>query len=283
MAEKKGKEILEVPEKIQQDPLTYNEALKYMVEQKKAEFQAIQGKIMQYKTQISSLEQRLISLEGDHNAKLLAEKQKFENYSQQKNAELNNRESVVRQSEEDYLSRKVALEERETKVEQINEERRKLVDERLKYEQLNNQAQLKFNEANNLFGEAVTKSDNASKDKQEAVNKLNEVRNTLSIIERSKDELKEKEIDVQKQTDNLISLRKEISPQIEELNRLNDENESKIKDIVLREQAINDRMAEDNKLLSILDEKGRNLQKKEIELSSKEQELLRKEIVIKNL
>ena len=277
-----AKDTLEVPEK-QQDQFTYAESVKYLVEQKKAEFQAIQGKIAQYKTQVATLEQRLISLEGEHKAKLLAEKQAFERDKQQKTNELANRFSALQKNEGDYVQRKIAIEERELRVENVNREKKALLDERLKYEQLNTQAKAKFGEANNLYDEAVKKIDDASKKEADVNNKLTAIKNIKSIVNKRKEDLIAQENEIKKQADNLIALRKEIAPKIEELNKLNLESNKKIADIIQKEKEIKDRIEEDNKIMSVIEEREKRLKQKELDLATKEQELLRKEIVIKNL
>ena len=91
----KEKEILEVSEK---DQFGYAESVKYLVEQKRAEFQALQGKINQYKTQLATLEQRLITLESEHKAKLLLDRQKFEGEKQNTLNDLNNRSEALRKA-----------------------------------------------------------------------------------------------------------------------------------------------------------------------------------------
>jgi chromosome segregation protein len=277
-----AKESLSTPEKLSND-VNSVELLKYAVEQKKAEFQAIQGKITQYKTQISSLEQRLITLESEHKAKMLAEIQKFERERQAKVNDMNNRDEALRKGEADLIRRKIDIEAKETKNEEVNRLKNDLLNEKLKYENLNNEAQIKFNQANELYGHAVKKVDEAAITEKLNSEKLTEAKNILSIAEQKESVNKERELDIKKQADNLIALRKELNPKIDELKKLCSESDAKLKELSKKEQEIKDRIEEDNKLISALDEKEKRLSKKERDLATKEQELLRKDLVIKNL
>lgn len=277
-----AKELLETPRKLDEQ-FSNVELLKYAVEQKKAEFQALQGKITQYKTQLASLEQRLITVESEHKQKLLLEKQNFEREKQAQQNEMSNRFDTLQKAEADYARRKTELEVREAQVEKRSEDNKKLLDERLRYENLNNQAQLRFNEANNLFGEAVKKMDEAAKIEKEADDKLIEVKNTQSIIDNQREDLLMLNKDTSAQIENLNALRKEINPKIDELKSLIIQQEKKLAEIAQEEQGLKDRIEEDDKLMSAIQEREKRVKNKELELATKEQELLRKEVVFNNL
>ncbi len=85
-----------------------------------------------------------------------------------------------------------------------------------------------------------------------------------------------------KQKENLENLRNEITPKIDEYQGLVTKNEKILKEITQKEQDIKDKIEEDNKLFANLDEKQRILKTKEIDISTREEELLRKEITLKN-
>lgn len=280
----KEREVLTVDKK-QEETMNMNdlEIVKLGVELKKAELQATQGKITQYKTLLGALEVKLQNVESEHKAKLAQERQKFESERQLKLNELANREEVLRKGEEQYVHRKIALEEREAQAERINEERKQLFNEKLKYEQLNNEAQIRFNEANNLFGEAVKKSDEAAKKDLQADNKLTEAKNILSIVEGIKNANAEKENDIKKQAENLIQLRNEINPKIEEYRELVKKNEGILEALRLKEQELKDRVEENNKLFDSIVEREQKVKERELNVVTKEQELLRKGLLIENL
>ena len=56
----------------------YNEMLKQVVAQKKSEFEALQGKIVQYKTQLSALEEQLRRIKIDSDAEIAHSKTKWQ-------------------------------------------------------------------------------------------------------------------------------------------------------------------------------------------------------------
>lgn len=281
MSKEKEKEFLEIPEK-KQDQFVYIEAVKYMVQQKKAEFEALQGKITQYKTQLSVLESRLLTLESEHNAKLLQDRQKFENEKQIKLNDLMNRTDALQRGEADLIHRKIIIEEQESEIEKTKQERKNLLDEKMKFEHFNTELEIKFKEANEKMEAAIILNDKASTKNLDADTKFKEANNQLSISQRIKDEYLEKEEDIKKQTENLITLREEIAPQIEELKSLIAKNEETISEISKKEQNMKDRIEEDNQLLAKIDERDRTVKTKELTIATREEELLRKELIFKN-
>lgn len=273
------KETLEIPEK-NQEQFMYLESMKYLVEQKESDFKAIQSKINLYKIQLSALEQRLISVESEHKQKLSLEKQNFEKEKQAKLNDLNNRLDVLQKDEANCVHRKIELAERELQAENLKEERKKIVDERIKYEQLNNQAQIKLDEANKLFGDAVQKINEASKKNNDAENILKEIKNTQSIVDKKNEDLGIKELDIKKQTVNLELLRNEITPKIEESKELITKNQNIIAEIKKKEEVLLKEIAKNEGILESIENKKRELRAKAIEVDTKQEELLRMKKVL---
>ncbi len=277
----KDSAILETPEKLGNQIETV-EAMKQLIVQKKMEFEAIQGQIRQYKTQIITLQEKLRIMESESIAKLNQEKAKFEKERQGKLNEFSNREEKINKGENDLRERLTTVSQREFTAERIHEERKKLMDEMVKYENLNKEAQLKYGEAVRLENSSKDKLDLVVKKDIDAEKKFAEVKNAQSIIETDRQDLINREQDLIKQKENLEKLRNEISPQIEEYKATISKSESVLKEIKLREEEIDKKLEQDNALLATLDDKQRKIQMKEIDISSREQDLIRKEIIYKN-
>lgn len=277
--ETKKQETLEIPEKM--EDFQQFETLKYLVEQKKSEFQALQGKITQYKTQLISLESRLVTMESEHKAKLNQEKQKFEGERQVKWNELVNRETVLQKAEGDYVRRRIELEEREKKAEELAQLKKSLFDEKIKYESLNNQAQARLNEANKTNEESLKRIDEATGKEKQVLAGLAEAKNILSINQNKEQELKVLQESVSTQTANLEALRKEVNPRIDELNALVKRNEELVEQLNKKEQALKEKIVEDEKLIETAKEENRKNERKALELATKEESLLRKELILK--
>ncbi len=274
-------EVLKAPVKLEEQVM-YVEAMKNLVTQKQMEFEAIQGKITQYKTTLMTIERRIAVMEAEHKAKLLAERQEFENTRQKRLNDLDNRDDSLQKGENDLTKRKISLDERELQNEKVNTLKNSLLNDKMKYEQLNHEAEVKIEKANSFYDEVVKKMDEAAKKENDANKNLTEAKNLLSISQQKEGKLVEKSQDIQKQIDNLATLRNEVNPKIEELKSLISKNEKILSEINKKEQETKNKIEEDNKLLSILDEKQRHLKAREIEIITKEQELWRREIIFKN-
>jgi chromosome segregation ATPase len=272
--------VLEIPEK-QQDQFLYVEAVKNLVEQKKAEFQVLQGKIGQYKTQLISLERRIASLESEHKEKMLQERQNFEKEKTAKFTDMDNRFDALQKAESDYRQRKIDLDERELENAKIKDERKKLLDEKIRYEKLNTEAQEKSNKADTLIEEANKKLEMAAGKELSAKLKLDEIANIKSIVDLSEAAIREHKKEVANQINNLQDLRKEVQPKIEEYHNLIKQNEAQLKEIQQKDLDVKAKIEENNKLFEAILKKEENNKQKEIFLATKEEELLRKELLLK--
>ncbi len=281
MAKEKEEKILEIPAKME-DQVAVGEAMKQLLAQKQLEYEAIQGKIRQFKTQTIALEERLRTMESEFNSKMKQEKTKFDKEKQAKLTDLSNREDKMQTAERNLIERITNVEQRETTAEKIHAERKQLLDERLKYENLNREADKELKDAVTLSDKARDKLDLVATKEIEVNNKLKETKNIQSIIETDKQNLLAREQDLVKQKDNLEKLRDEVTPKIEEYKKITADNEKTIVEIKSREQEIDRKIEQDNSLLAILEDKQRKLQMREIDISTREQDLVRKEIIFKN-
>ncbi len=281
MAKEKEEKILEIPAKME-DQVAVGEAMKQLLAQKQLEYEAIQGKIRQFKTQTIALEERLRTMESEFNSKMKQEKTKFDKEKQAKLTDLSNREDKMQTAERNLIERITNVEQRETTAEKIHAERKQLLDERLKYENLNREADKELKDAVTLSDKARDKLDLVATKEIEVNNKLKETKHIQSIIETDKQNLLEWEQDLVKQKDNLEKLRDEVTPKIEEYKKITADNEKTIVEIKSREQEIDRKIEQDNSLLAILEDKQRKLQMREIDISTREQDLVRKEIIFKN-
>ncbi len=281
MAKEKEEKILEIPAKME-DQVAVGEAMKHLLAQKQLEYEAIQGKIRQFKTQTIALEERLRTMESEFNSKMKQEKTKFDKEKQAKLTDLSNREDKMQTAERNLIERITNVEQRETTAEKIHAERKQLLDERLKYENLNREADKELKDSITLSDKARDKLDLVATKEIEVNNKLKETKNIQSIIETDKQNLLAREQDLVKQKDNLEKLRDEVTPKIEEYKKITADNEKTIVEIKSREQEIDRKIEQDNSLLAILEDKQRKLQMREIDISTREQDLVRKEIIFKN-
>ncbi len=281
MVKEKEEKILEIPAKME-DQVAVGEAMKQLLAQKQLEYEAIQGKIRQFKTQTIALEERLRTMESEFNSKMKQEKTKFDKEKQAKLTDLSNREDKMQTAERSLIERITNVEQRETTAEKIHAERKQLLDERLKYENLNREADKELKDAVTLSDKARDKLDLVATKEIEVNNKLKETKNIQSIIETDKQNLLVREQDLVKQKDNLEKLRDEVTPKIEEYKKITADNEKTIVEIKSREQEIDRKIEQDNSLLAILEDKQRKLQMREIDISTREQDLVRKEIIFKN-
>lgn len=265
-----------------QDDVQHVEALKHLIVQKKSEFDALVSKITLYKTQLMSLENRLVTMQSEHDAKLRAEKKAFEEEMNKKKNEIVHKLSEVNRAEADMIKRRGELEVRERNNEVVREERSNLLELKLKYENLCKDALMKMEHANKVNEQAEAIIAEAARRKAETEKMLIESKNMRSIVEQKEEELAKRELDVKQQLDNLSNLRKEVGPQMEELKSLIEKKKHILSEIDKRNQEINNKILEETKLVAEIDEKKKRLREQANELKTKEEELLRKEIFLKN-
>jgi len=242
----------------------------------------LQSKVNFTKAQLIELEGRLAKMEVDTKARLSVEKTEFDKYKATKQAEIQNRLNEVQVAERDISLRKTDLEQRELKNMKVQEERNLILNERMKYEKLNNEATQKKESADKLYDEAAKKADEAANKELLAENKLKESKNLLSIAENKEAENKQILQDILKQNQNLISLRGEVNPKIDELNALITKNNKVLGEISKKEQGVKDKIEQDEKLLATLSIKQKAIDQQKIELMTKQEELLRKDLELKS-
>lgn len=272
-------ELLKVAKKDVKD-LDNLELLNQMLAVKKEEFKLIQGKITQYKTQIVTLENRLMTMESEFNNKISIEKKEFENTRQTKLNDLTNRDEILRRSELELTRRKIAIEEQENMIEKARVEKNNLINERLKFEKLNSEAQSKHDEAIRVSDEAINKLNQASEKEVKADNNLKEVQHLKSMMDVQQEELDTKAKDIETQINNLLKLREEVNPKIEEYNKLVKTNQFQLEEIKEKTIEVDSKFAESEKLFESAQQKAKENRQKEIELATKEKELNRREALL---
>lgn len=279
----KETEILKTSEKLETSELfTYSEAVKQLATQKKAEFEDYQHKISLAKATLRSLQDSLSKTQADFNTKMTLEKQKFDGDCQNKTNELLNRDENLRNGERNLIHREMLIKERELKMNLVDEERKQLFQERVEIEKLKNATQIELKNTMALQGEAQNKVNQANTRETEANKILKEANEKNSLVEYKLGQLKEKEKKILTDIENLEKIRQEIKPQLEESEKAKIQNEAILEEVKERENSINSKIEEDRRLLREASATMDFNKNKEIELATKEEQLIRAELMNKD-
>lgn len=261
------------------EQLQYAEILKQNLETKQKELELIMGKIHVYKTQLVSLENRLTNMQSEFNANMLQQKQAFECEKQKKIAELDNRFDILNRAEVEITKRKMALEEQEQVLQEARKERDKLFAEKIKYEKLNTEANGRFDEANKMFDEASLRINQAAEKELKVQKQVEEVKLLKTQIDIAKEKIEDLNAENKQQIENLLSIRDDLNPKLAQYEKLVAINTAKLEAIKHGQEDINAKLDEDNRLFDIIKQKEAALKQKEIEVTTKEEDLKRRELL----
>lgn len=270
-------EELQVPDKLNSiDSLMFANDL---LTQKKLELQNLQHNITLAKTSLVSLQESMVRQRNDFDHKLLVDKQKFEQDKNKKWNEFLQREDNISKGEQNLIKRIKEVESREKAVVVLEEERKKLVNDRIEVEHLKNQALEENKKAQILISEATNKLNNANIKNKEADVKLNEVNSKLALVNKLESEINKKTKDFTIREKNLEEVRKIIEPKLEEGKKLEEQNKKDLEEISKQKSELNLLKEKNEKLISDLDGKTKFIISKQSEYADKDlkiKELTRK-------
>ena len=276
----KEKEALKTPEKLDYST-NHLDLLKQLVEQKKSELDVLKTQIETYKINLMHIENVCKTKQSEFDAKLAKDTKVLEQKKVDKFNEFANREERLSKGENDLAKRITIIESRELSANKVDEEKNKLLNERLKYEKLNSEADVKYKEAIRINEEAHAKLNVISEKETKINNTLKETANIKSIVDQKEENLQQREKDLASNKENLEALKEELQPKIEEYKLLVEKNNGLLGQLKIKEIEVNDKLDQTNKMMDIIQQKDKALKAKEVDLSTKEDELVRKEMASK--
>lgn len=276
MSKEKG---LEIPEKLQDTDVLL--MVKRLIEQKKLELENINHQILLAKSAITALQEQQVRMKNEFDQKIFQDKQQLEQEGIKKHNDWIYREDIITKNERDIGKRIAELDMREADVLKIEDERKELRNNRIEVEKLKTQAIEDINSANQLISEAQSRINTANIKEQEAKQVIAKAENLNSEVVRGKDELKIQREDLDRRLKNLEEVKKDVEPKLKELTEKEKSIDKKLNEIQVEEANISLKIEEDKKILVAIEEKLGQMRNKEIDIATREEDLLRKLAVLK--
>ena len=263
--------------------LEYADLLKMSIEKAKVEFSNIQQQITLANIALQNLQDAQVREKNAFDTQISRERKQAEEDRNNKKNEFSAREHALNQGEQELTSRMATLEGREREMEKMMDERKALINDRLEVERLKSLSSQELENSQNARADVESKIQQVSIREQQLLEKQKQVDITDSMLNQRKEALDEQEKAIAVRMRNLDEVKAVLEPKLKDLQEIDIKNKSDLKDIELKNIALKDREAENQKIEDALIAKD-NLQKqKALELASKEAELKRREMLVDKL
>lgn len=260
------------------DPKLFGDWLQsadYILKEKKKELDKIQHDILLMTIEYRNIMESITTQKNDGERERRKLKQDFDNEMALKKRKIDEDAHRIEFGLIEHGKRMEELQTREAKVFNLEDEKKKLSQERVEIEKLNislKQLETKTKEkleiADDKLHKAVIVNENNNKEMQEL--KLKE--SSLIALE---DKLKTEREETNKEKINVEKVRNEIAPLMENYRKQENSLSKEREKLDQSRLALEDKVAEERNLLSILDEEKRRIEIKKRDLAQKEEELKR--------
>lgn len=277
----KKEEVLVIPEK-QKNGIEHLELLKMLTAQEKVKFDDLQQKVLTCKTQMQALNESMVRTKSDFNQQMNIEKQKFEDTKNQKLNELIILESKLKEWEKNYNERLMSLQERENENVKVINERKELYNLRIEVDRLKRDAIVEIENLSILKSKAEAEIAQADIKIKNSDKELAKAKDMFSNAEYKLGLVSEKEKKTSADLENIVKIREDLEPRIAELKETQVANEKTLKEITEKENLINAKLLENDKMLDNIRKESEALNSKKIEIATREEAVLRKEYLTKS-
>lgn len=277
----KKEEVLVIPEK-QKNGIEHLELLKMLTAQEKIKFDDLQQKVLTCKTQMQALNESMVRTKSDFNQQMNIEKQKFEDTKNQKLNELIILESKLKEWEKNYNERLMSLQERENENVKVINERKELYNLRIEVDRLKRDAIVEIENLSILKSKAEAEIAQADIKIKNSDKELAKAKDMFSNAEYKLGLVSEKEKKTSADLENIVKIREDLEPRIAELKETQVANEKTLKEITEKENLINAKLLENDKMLDNIRKESEALNSKKIEIATREEAVLRKEYLTKS-
>lgn len=277
----KKEEVLVIPEK-QKNGIEHLELLKMLTAQEKVKFDDLQQKVLTCKTQMQALNESMVRTKSDFNQQMNIEKQKFEDTKNQKLNELIILESKLKEWEKNYNERLMSLQERENENVKVINERKELYNLRIEVDRLKRDTIVELENLSILKSKAEAEIAQADIKIKNSDKELARAKDMLSNAEYKLGLVSEKEKKTSADLENIVKIREDLEPRIAELKETQVANEKTLKEITEKENLINAKLLENDKMLDNIRKESEALNSKKIEIATREEAVLRKEYLTKS-
>ena len=274
----KKEETLVIPEK-NRSGIEHLELLKILTLQEQQKFSDLQQKVLVAKTQLQSLNESLAMTKSNFNQQMSLEKQEFHNLKEQKLNELTVLESKLKEWERNFNERLMELQQRELDNMKVSDERKTIYNSRLEVDKLKRDAVVELENLSILKAKSESEISQASIKSKNAEKQLAEAKNLNSDAEYKLGVAKEKESKVIADLDNIVKIREELEPRIVELKEIQVNNEKLLKDAQEKENLVDIKLQENDKMLDNIRKENEVLNAKKIDIATREEAVLRKELL----
>lgn len=277
----KKEEVLVIPEK-QKNGIEHLELLKMLTAQEKVKFDDLQQKVLTCKTQMQALNESMVRTKSDFNQQMNIEKQKFEDTKNQKLNELIILESKLKEWEKNYNERLMSLQERENENVKVINERKELYNLRIEVDRLKRDTIVELENLSILKSKAEAEIAQADIKIKNSDKELAKAKDMFSNAEYKLGLVSEKEKKTSADLENIVKIREDLEPRIAELKETQVANEKTLKEITEKENLINAKLLENDKMLDNIRKESEALNSKKIEIATREEAVLRKEYLTKS-
>lgn len=260
----------------------YNEAINELVKIAKQKKDDLDHQCLLASNQLKQIQENLIRERNEFDIWKRQEKERFQQEMNVLHNAIVEKENTINIGISNMESRSRDLKVRETQMVQIEEDKRKLNDERIEIERLRNSAVEKLNEVKQKSSELSSSISSLSYREKEIKDKsiaIEEQNRQLSVREQAL--IKNKE-DMDQKIKNLESLKLIVDPKIAEIDSKTKELQSLKKEMDEQNAEINRRIEEDKAMVRAIEERDMKLKMGERDLASREEELKRA-MLVKNV
>lgn len=268
-------ELLKEQEKV----FGYNEAVTELVKIAKQKKEDLEHQCLLLSNQLKQLQESLIRERNDFDIWKRQEKNKFQDEMNLIRNSIVEKENRIDIGISNMESRSADIKTRQIQLLHVEEERKKINDERIEIERLRNSAADKLNELNSKSAQLSSTISNLSYREKEIEEKNKKVESINDSLNKRENELNKKKEEVDEKIKNLESLKEIVDPKIAEIDLKSKELEKVQKEVESQAKEVAKRIEEDRAMIRAIEDRDLKVKFRERELDTKEEELKRLALV----
>lgn len=257
----------------------YNSTLAELNKITKDEKAKLDQQIVIAKSNLSQLRQEHIRLQGEFNQWKMGEEQKFKNDLSKRHNQLIDQENKMNMFHKDIEQRKADLVVKEERYINIDKDRNAIGNARVEVEKMRVAAMLLMDEASRKMSEASSATTQSSLqiEQSKKLDQKNDLRNQQLCVR--EDQLKFDLKNLEMERNHLIELRDFVEPKIKNIKEIEDNILEARKEIDFKHQDVLNKSEENKIIIKSLEDRKIQLDRREMEIRSKEDEVKRKILI----
>lgn len=258
----------------------YCDLAEKLVQQKQAELGDIDHRILLKKNELKRLQESMVSATGFYNQNMQDKSMRFDSETTAKKNELIAREYKISENEKQIAKRLEEVAARENRVLVLEKERTDISNARIDVERLFSQANVKLNEALRIKEDGEKLLSISKITEKETKEMLNKNSSILSSLNSERDKLETLNKDIKLREKNIAEAKEVLAPKIEEMKLSEERQKVRERELQEKENSVKAKLEEDLQIIRSLEKREETCKAKELELTQKEEEILRKSLLL---